>query len=294
MGEPSLRELEHDVEAARSKLARDLSTLRSPETYSQFTSALKQEALTAKDELVDKAKRSVQSTVESLVEDLKAKAAANPTAALAIGAGIAWRLIQRPPIATALVGAGLFSLLRTESRPANGRSNSDYVAEAKARLREQASDFATDVKEQAGRAAKVVSAQVGELAAAAQERAGAAIQAAAVQVNDVASAAKGRVQDWGDQATSSLREAAGQFKEKAASVTERAGDQLNGLRESVVRATDNTGIVPRIEALSTSVESVVADRQTRDSFLLGAASVAVIAALGIACQKKIAQPVSGD
>src|SRR4051812_2759665 len=135
MSAPSLRELESDVEVARSKLARDLSTLRAPDTYSQFTSTLKQEAFAAKDAFIDKAKTSVQSTVESLVEDLKAKAAANPTAALAIGAGIAWRLIQRPPIATALIGAGLFSLMRTNASGVNGRSNNDYFTEATGRLR---------------------------------------------------------------------------------------------------------------------------------------------------------------
>jgi hypothetical protein len=95
MAEPSLHELERDVEAARARLARDLSTLRSPETFSDFTDSLKHQALEAKDGFVS-----------NLLEDLKAKAAANPTAALAIGAGIAWRLIKRPPIATALSARG--------------------------------------------------------------------------------------------------------------------------------------------------------------------------------------------
>ncbi len=113
MSDPSLHQLEREVEAARAKLAGDLSTLRSPTTYSEFTSDLKHEALDVKDALLDKAKSSVVSTIEDFVDDLKARAAANPAAALAIGAGIAWRLIQRPPIATALVGAGLFSLFRT-------------------------------------------------------------------------------------------------------------------------------------------------------------------------------------
>ena len=91
MGEPSLREREQDVEVARAKLARDLSTLRSPEDLIGITTTLKHEALSAKDALIDKAKASVQSMVESLVEDLKARQPPIPTAALAIGAGIAWR-----------------------------------------------------------------------------------------------------------------------------------------------------------------------------------------------------------
>ena len=87
-----------------------------------------------KDALVDKAKSGVQSTIDTFVEDLKARAAANPAAALAIGAGIAWRLIQRPPIATALIGAGLYSLFRTT--PTHGthgsaRTTDEYLAQAK-------------------------------------------------------------------------------------------------------------------------------------------------------------------
>ena len=110
MSDPRLHQLERNAEAARTKLAGHLATLRSPATYSEFSSELKYEALEMKDALVDKAKSSVQSTIDNFVDDLKARAAANPAAALAIGAGIAWQLIRRPPIATALIGAGLYSL----------------------------------------------------------------------------------------------------------------------------------------------------------------------------------------
>ena len=51
MSDPSLHQLERDVEAARAKLAGDLSTLRSPATYSEFSSQLKDEALDMKDAL---------------------------------------------------------------------------------------------------------------------------------------------------------------------------------------------------------------------------------------------------
>ena len=92
------RKLEREVEIARSRLKSDLSVLSSPRTYAAFKEDLKSEA---------------NSTVYNLVDGLKARAAANPAAALAIGAGIAWRVIERPPIAAALIGAGLFSLFRT-------------------------------------------------------------------------------------------------------------------------------------------------------------------------------------
>src|SRR4029453_10516715 len=89
---------ESEVEEARAKLAKDLAVLRSPQTYREFGADLKSEA---------------QSVVQNILDEVKARAAANPTAALAIGAGIGWRLLRHPPIATTLIGAGLFSLWRT-------------------------------------------------------------------------------------------------------------------------------------------------------------------------------------
>ena len=149
MSDPTLHQLEREVEVARAKLVGNLTTLRSPATFSQFTSDLKHEAMDIKDDLVDKAKASVQSTFEGLIEDVKARAAANPAAALAIGAGIAWRLIKHPPIATALVGAGLYSLFRTSPTPFSSTARQDYLTQARTRLGEQASDFAETVKERA-------------------------------------------------------------------------------------------------------------------------------------------------
>jgi hypothetical protein len=73
MIEPSLNQLEREVEASRTKLASDLSTLRSPATTAEFTETLKQEALDAKDALLDKAKASARSSIDSLIEDVKAK-----------------------------------------------------------------------------------------------------------------------------------------------------------------------------------------------------------------------------
>jgi hypothetical protein len=53
------------------------------------------------------------------VTDLKARAAANPAAVAALAAGVAWRLFHRPPVATLLVGLGLFGLLRTSPSQAD-------------------------------------------------------------------------------------------------------------------------------------------------------------------------------
>ena len=123
--------------------------LRSPDTFSEFTDGLKSETVGVKEAVVEKAKSSIRSTIGEFVEDLKGKAAANPTAALAIGAGIAWRLFRHPPIATALVGAGLVSLLRTTPWRSNGYISEDYMSHAKERLIEQSTDFAGTMKDHA-------------------------------------------------------------------------------------------------------------------------------------------------
>src|ERR1700730_12291634 len=87
MIEPSLNQLEREVEASRTKLASDLSTLRSPATAAEFTEPLKQKGPDTKKQPLDKAKAKAHSPVESLMGADKARAAANPAAALAIGAG---------------------------------------------------------------------------------------------------------------------------------------------------------------------------------------------------------------
>jgi len=256
MTDPTLPELEQDVESARAKLARDIAILRSPRTYGEFTDAIKQEASETKDALLEKAKTKTQSIVEDFVENLKAKAAANPTAALAIGAGIAWRLVQRPPIATALVGAGLLSLLRTPATRRPGFSTEDYLAEAGGNLREQAGDLATQVKEQVGEAMETVGSRV----------------------SDIAQTAKESAVEWGGQAASSVTEALGAAKEKAGEIGKQASAAAQEVRHQAAS---------RISDVTHSTESVLGDSGTRDTLLLAVASTAVIAALGISCQKRL-------
>ena len=77
----SVRQYEQEVEAARAKLADDLATLRSPSALGSLKESLKGSALDAKDAMVEQAKDALQTRFDGLVEDLKAKAAANPAAA---------------------------------------------------------------------------------------------------------------------------------------------------------------------------------------------------------------------
>jgi hypothetical protein len=267
MPAPSLRQLEQEVEAARVKLAGDLATLRSPSTAAEFTESLKQEALESKDALLDKAKTTIQSSVESMIEDVKARAAANPTAALAIGTGLAWRLVRHPPIATALVGAGLLSLFRTQPAHLHGRARDDYLSYAKNRFVKQASEAAALAKEKAVALGESVSENAAETAA------------------DI----KDRVQDLTSQATSAAGEAAKDTKERASAVWSETAEAIEQARQSA-RSTAAHGMSRAGETADqvwASTQSSLNDAEARDKFLLGAAGFAVVAALGIACQRRL-------
>ena len=141
--------LERKVERARAKLAQDLATLRSPEPFRHFTAGLKSEA---------------QSSFQRFLDDIKSRAAANPTAALAIGAGVAWRLVTHPPIATALVGAGLFSLWRTPPVPVQ---DNDYLGEVQHRFGEQVTEAAVATGQTISDYAERVTEGIRDLAGAA-------------------------------------------------------------------------------------------------------------------------------
>jgi hypothetical protein len=268
MRDSGLNQLEHEVETARAKLAGDLSVIRSPTTAAEFTEALKQEALDAKDAVLNKAKNSIQTSMESLIEDIKARAAANPAAALAIGAGIAWRLVRHPPIATALIGAGLFSLFRTSPARLNGQAPADYLAYAKNRLAEQGADVADAVKEEALALGKVgsetITATLGEV--------------------------KDRVQDLTAQAASATSQVAAEATEQAKAVWRETAEALE-LSGQSARSTASTAMSRAGNAVDDWMARRTAENATefRDMVLLGAAGLAVAIALRIAWQRRSAE-----
>ena len=265
MIEPSLNQLEREVEASRTKLASDLSTLRSPATAAEFTETLKQEAFDAKDALLDKAKAKAQSSIESLIEDVKARAAANPAAALAIGAGIAWRLIRHPPIATALVGAGLISLFRTPPARPNGQTSADYLSHAKTRLREQASAAADVAQEQAAALTETVAEKVTETAGRMKERAQDLTAQARLAATNIARDTRQQASAMFNETTDALEQAGQTTRSAASSAVSRA----------------NAAMEQRWQP----IQAAVSNAEARDKLLLAAAGLAVFAALGIASRR---------
>ena len=244
----TLNSHESDAEHARLKLERDLEQLRSPATFAGFKKALTNETVLAKDELVASVTSKAKSTFDSFIEDLKGKATANPGAALAIGAGLAWHFARKPPITTALVGLGLYSLLRTRPHPYSG------FAQARENLKTQVGELASAAGEAASVAKDAIVSKATEMTEAGTEKMG-----------DLATAAS-------DQASAISGQAAQTFHNVRENLTEEAK------RLSV--ATQNT-----LQEARSTVTNVSTDN--RDALLLGIAGIAVSAALGISVQRRL-------
>jgi hypothetical protein len=233
---PDLDQLERDLQETRERLARDLDRLRSTETISGFKADLLAQVSETKDELVGKAKASVTAGMQDLWGEVKARAAANPAAALALGAGLAWRLLQRPPIASALVGLGLISLWQTD--PQNPAPGADLAAR---------------------------SAELLKTARKKAEVAGADLHARTEQISAASEFMEGTAEAAGDALEAS---------QHAMETIRRRGQEMIPVASDSARAA-----MDRMVELSPSVKE-------RDQILLGAAALALAAAVGVAAQRR--------
>jgi hypothetical protein len=179
--------LEYEVEEARAKLASDLRVLQSPQVLRDFSTHLRSEA---------------QSVVQRLFDDLKGRAAANPTAALAIGAGIGWRLFKHPPIATALIGVGILGLWRTAPMRV---ADDEYLATAQRRFGEQLSEAADTVADYAAETAVAARERVSAYAEAALNTAEEVTASATKQAAEVLKDARKGAADFSDRASSAFQ-----------------------------------------------------------------------------------------
>jgi hypothetical protein len=240
MADVSLREHERQVERSRAKLTQDLAVLCSPDTFAAFTDDLKQQALATKD---------------AFLEDLKARAAANPAAVIAIGAGLAWRLVQRPPIASALIGVGLFSLWKTEAKRSDEASaGPSYLQQSKQALKEQAGELVSATSQIAGQAQEAVSAKGAEVWDGAREK----LRELAEGVGGTFGDASSRLKSTGEAFLGDIRH------------------KQHDLRD-------------QIQDVAAAAVEKVRDDDMRNKVLLGVAGAAIAAALGIACQKRISE-----
>jgi uncharacterized protein YdcH (DUF465 family) len=241
MSDISLKVHEREVESARAQLTEDLAVLCSARTFAGFTDDLKQQALDTKD---------------AVWEKLKARAAANPAAVMAIAAGLGWRLMTRPPIASALIGLGLFSLWRTSAAPLD--KHSSFLQQSAQSLKTQGEDLATAA---GGMAADLAAQAKGTVSAKGTE---------------AWEAAKAKVQDWNEQASARLDEARSKAKTASDSVVDGLRRQQHDLRDEIADMT-------------AAAKESLRDEDTRNTVLIGIAGVAIAAAMGIACQKRISE-----
>ena len=309
MSDAELNALERDVEQARARFADDLARLRSPSTLARFKDDAWAEARETKDELVGKTREAAKDGAQRLFTELKERAAANPVAALAIGAGLAWRLVHKPPIATLLVGMGVVGLLRTsparnsepymglhdeDPRLRHGGKDAGLVARA-GELADVVKDKVQDWSAEAGDAARATATQVAETTTAVAERASRALrdvrEAArdtAENVGDRAATMAERASDGLHDATNTARISAAGVGDKAAAVAGQASqavqDASDTVRETVAHMADKAAVLG--QQASHRIYEALPDKEDRDTYLLGAAALAVAAAVGIAYQRR--------
>jgi gas vesicle protein len=259
-----LDRLERDIRATRARLAGNLSVLTSGETFDELKTTVKAEARDAGDDLMDRAKESGLSMMRNVLDDLKDKAIQNPAAVAAIGAGIGWKLWKNPPVASALVGYGLFSLLRG--------SDNDPVQNAVRDARDRIEDAASAAAKTARATAHDVRDKAAEIASDVQSRASALI----------------------GNATDDMRATASSLADEAHSTAARLTDEAQAMgrdakelgRDMLARSQRSGRAL--LDDVADGARSLRGDAQSQ--VLLSLAGVAVAAAVGVAVSRYRAAP----
>lgn len=199
MAGEKLARLEREVEAARAKVSADLAVLTSPRTIGELRQTVEAEALAAKERFLAAGRQQAHQRVNTVVDTIRAKAAANPLAVAAIGAGVAYRLFRHPPVASVLIGTGVYSLLSTDrhERPFVERHGLDKtlsnVHTRVAEATEAASVAARVTTDKATELAGRVRSAGAEIAATTSDRLHAASEAASGAIRDGSRVASNRL-----------------------------------------------------------------------------------------------------
>jgi hypothetical protein len=258
--------IERDIRTTRARLAANLSVLTSPITIDELKATVKAEALEASDDLMDRAKVSGMSMLRKGLDDLKDKAMENPAAVAAIGAGIGWKLWKNPPVASALVGYGLFSLFRGSAndpvqnavREARGR-----IEETTSAVFQTATETAHDIRDKTVAIADDVQRKASAMLGDVQDRA----SAATMEVRETASALAG-------EASSTVSRLAGEAEAMGRDAKEIGQDAWARSQQSGRLLYDD--MAERTRHLRTDPQSQI---------LLSIAGVAVAAAVGVAVSR---------
>jgi chemotaxis protein histidine kinase CheA len=240
-----LDRLEEDVAKARERVVADVARLRSPAAMAEFKADIG---------------HTFSDSAQRTLDGLKSRAAANPAAVLAIGAGLMWRFARRPPIASILVGVGLASLMRTNpgSPPSPVVTRTGELAHAAA---EKASEFTEQARE--------YSAQAREAASAAAETVSHTAARVADQATQLASRVSDQAVDTATRLSGEASEAAARMSGQAAEAAARMSEGAGQFAAQASRSADR---------MTAAAQRALADSSTRDAFLLGFAAIAVGAA----------------
>ena len=271
--------LERDVEVARARLVNRVAQLKAP-PISGVKDELVADATDYKDEVIDSAKQKVTDAIDGFVSDVKRRAADNPVAVAAIGAGIAWKLWQKPPITTLLVGAGVAALFgrssvrEIEVDPYDPDRPSGYVPGGVAGYGYGTTAGAIEQKVIGGATVAIETARekAGELRDRVGEMTDSALRSAG-ELRDNAVRSAGELMD-------NARRSAGDLRDSAVRSTGQAGDSLSAYARDT-RA--------RIQPARDYAEDVVRD----NGLYFGLAALAIGAAAGIGFMQ-MNKPVEQD
>ncbi len=130
--ESDVRSLEREAEALRARLHDTIAQIRDPDTLENAKSEVKERAAQAKEKMVGymrEARDNAFQSGASFTRNLQRQAFENPLSVALIGAGLGWRLYRNPPVAAALMGAGLWSMMKTwdATNALHGSSDSNRV-----------------------------------------------------------------------------------------------------------------------------------------------------------------------
>jgi ElaB/YqjD/DUF883 family membrane-anchored ribosome-binding protein len=281
--------LERDVEAARARLVNRVAQLKAP-PISGVKDELVADATDYKDEVIDSAKQRLTDTIDGFVSDIKRRAAANPVAVAAIGAGIAWKLWQKPPITTLLVGAGVAALFGRSSMreieidPYDAERPSSYVPGGVGGYGYERTRDAIEQKAIGGAtvALETVRGRAGELRDKANELKDSAFRSAG-DLRESAVRSAGELMDstrhsadrLRDNVTRSAEGLAGRARQTAGDLQRRATYSSGQAVDSLSSFAGDTRA--RIQPARESAEDFVRD----NGLYLGIAALAVGAAAGI-------------
>ena len=131
-----------------------------------------------------------------------------------------------------------------------------------------------------------------EIVGSVKDRAYAMGEVATDKVADLAGVAKERVQEWTTQVRSSTQEIASAAASTVAGASSNFEDRRRSAADGANKLAFRVGAVA--DEYSRPLQHSLADQESRDNVLLGAAGVAVVAALGIACQRRLKEQAEAE